>query len=311
MIFMNYALMCLVFGTTFLAIKVGIDAGAPPFFSAGLRFLLAGSILLTYMVIKRKAKLSLLFRKEMFLTGTALTFGTFATLYWAEQHISSGIAAILSATAPLMILGLQTAMARQRLSIHALAGCLIGTVGVVLLLLPGLTVNFSKLWVFGCISVLVGQVFYSAGTVYSRRVVKRFEDTSPIALNAAQMMYGGAMLLVLSLFAEPVDIGPMLAPKAVLSLLYLIFAGSMTGHTIFYWLIAKTNPVFPSTWLYVSPLIALCLGAVLYGEPISVLSVIGGITIIVGIVAVNLDSLKALMFKGRPQRSKTGETKAV
>ncbi len=121
MIFVNYLLMCLVFGTTFLAIKVGIDAGAPPFFSAGLRFLLAGSILFAFMVIKRKATFSLLLRKEMFLTGMALTFGTFATLYWAEQHLSSGIAAILSATAPLMVLLLQSALARQRLSVHALA----------------------------------------------------------------------------------------------------------------------------------------------------------------------------------------------
>lgn len=130
-------------------------------------------------------------------------------------------------------------------------------------------------------------------------------------MNAAQMMYGGGMLLLLALFVEPIEIGPWLAPKAALSLLYLIFAGSMTAHTIFYWLIAKTNPVFPSTWLYVSPLIALCLGAALYGEPISVLSVIGGITIVAGIVAVNLDSLKTLLSKGRPQRSKAGESKAV
>lgn len=117
--------------------------------------------------------------------------------------------------------------------------------------------------------------------------------------------------MLLALFVEPIDIGPWLAPKAALSLLYLIFVSSMTAHTIFYWLIAKTNPVFPSTWLYVSPLIALCLGAALYGEPISVLSVIGGITIVVSIVAVNLDSLKTLLSKGRPQRNKVSESKAV
>ncbi|WP_314589158.1 EamA family transporter [Paenibacillus terrigena] len=299
MIWMNYLIMCLVFGTTFLAIKVGIDAGAPPFFSAGLRFLLAGSIILLYMVVRRKARLSLLLRKEMLLTGAGLTFGVFATLYWAEQYLSSGIAAILSATAPLMILLLQTAISRQRLSLSSLVGCLTGTVGVVLLLLPGITVTFSRIWVLGCAAVLLGQVFYSTGTVYSRRVLQRFQDTSPIALNAAQMIYGGVLLLILSLFTEKIHIETLLAPNAIWSLLYLIIAGSMTGHTIFYWLIAKTNPVFPSTWLYISPLIALCLGAVLYDEPVSVLSVVGGMTIIIGIIVINMDSLRTFVFKGK------------
>ncbi|AZS14443.1 DMT family transporter [Paenibacillus lutimineralis] len=299
MVLINYLLMCLIFGTTFLAIKLGIDAGAPPFFSAGLRFLAAGGILLSYMVARRRASFSLLLRKEMLLTGAGLTFGVFATLYWAEQYLSSGIAAILSATAPLMILLLQTFLTRQRLSLSSVAGCLLGTVGIVLLLLPGITMSFSKLWVLGCAAVLLGQVFYSAGTVYSRRVVQRFRDESPIALNAAQMIYGGALLLILSLFTEKVDPTVIFTPHAILPLLYLIVLGSMTGHTIFYWLIAKTNPVFPSTWLYISPLIALCVGAVLYGEPISLVSVFGGITIIIGIIVINLDNLKVRVVQMR------------
>ncbi|MGG4452761.1 DMT family transporter [Brevibacillus porteri] len=297
MVLLNYVVMCLIFGTTFLAIKVGIDAGAPPFFSAGLRFFLAGVILFSFMLWKKQARLSLLLHKEMFLTGIGLTFGTFATLYWAEQHVSSGIAAVLSATAPLMVMLLQTGMSRQKLSAISWAGCLVGFVGVVLLILPGATLSFSFLWLAGCVAVLIGQIFYSGGAVYSRRVIQRFQDTSPIALNAAQMMYGGAMLLVLSLFTEKVHIESMLTANALFSLLYLIVVGSMMGHTIFYWLVAKTNPVFPSTWLYISPLIALSLGVILYNEPLYLLSLAGGITIIVGIILINMDGLKQLVGK--------------
>ncbi|EJL27701.1 DMT family transporter [Brevibacillus sp. BC25] len=298
MVLLNYVVMCLIFGTTFLAIKVGIDAGAPPFFSAGIRFFLAGVILFSFMLWKKQARLSLLLHKEMFFTGIGLTFGTFATLYWAEQHISSGIAAILSATAPLMVMLLQTGISRQKLSAISWAGCLVGFAGVVLLILPGATtISFSFLWLAGCIAVLFGQIFYSAGAVYSRSVIQRFQDTSPIALNAAQMMYGGAMLLVLSLFTEQVHIESMLTANAIISLLYLIVVGSMMGHTIFYWLVAKTNPVFPSTWLYISPLIALSLGVILYNEPLYLLSLAGGITIIVGIILINMDGLKKLMGK--------------
>lgn len=305
MILLNYTIMCLIFGTTFLAIKVGIDAGASPFFAAGIRFLLAGVILFIWMVATRKANGSLLLRKEMFLTGTGLTFGTFATLYWAEQYVSSGIAAVLAATAPLMILLLQTGITRQKLPASSWAGCLIGFAGVVLLLLPGLAISLDMRWLVGCVVVLFGQVFYSAGAVYSRRVIQRFPDTSPIALNAAQMMHGGGMLLVLSLFTEDIHMESMLTPTAVFSLLYLVLVGSMLGHTIFYWLVAKTNPVFPSTWLYVSPLIALGLGVVLYHEPFSVLSLIGGATILIGIVLVNMDNLRQLLGKKRGCRSES------
>jgi len=259
------------------------------------------------MVWNKKARFSLLLRKEMLLTGTCLTFGVFSTLYWAEQYLSSGIAAVLSATAPLMILLLQTTISRQKLSGRSWAGCLTGTAGIVLLFLPGAIITYSKLWMLGCAAVLVGQVFYSAGAVYSRRVVQRFSDTSPIALNAAQMLYGGAMLLVLSMVAEKPDLKSMLAPNAILSLVYLIVAGSMMGHTIFYWLIAKTNPVFPSTWLYISPLIALALGVVLYHEPLYLVSVIGGITIIAGIVLVKLDHLRQLASRKRSMPIQAGE----
>lgn len=309
MVLLNYIVMCLIFGTTFLAIKVGVDAGAPPFFSAGIRFFLAGCVLFVWMAWKKKAQLSLLFRKEMFLTGAGLTFGVFAPLYWAEQYLSSGIAAVLSATGPLMILLLETRISGRKLARSSWAGCLTGFAGVILLLLPDLTVALSPLWLLACAAVLFGETFYAAGTVYSRRVIRRFEDTSPIALNAAQMMHGGALLLVLSLFTENINIRSMLAPNALLPLLYLIVAGSMMGHTIYYWLVAKTNPVFPATWLYISPLIALTLGVLLYHEPLSFVSVIGGLTIVGGIALVNLDNLKQLAGKKAALAGKASEAR--
>lgn len=136
MIILAYALVCLIFGTTFLAIKIGVDAGAPPFFSAGLRFFLAGAILFLWMVWRRKASFSLLLRKEMLFTGATLTFGTFSALYWAEQYVSSGLAAVLSATGPIMILLLQAAILRQKVTRHSLYGCIIGLIGVLLSFCP-------------------------------------------------------------------------------------------------------------------------------------------------------------------------------
>lgn len=294
MILFGYLFMCAIFGTTFLVIKAGIDAGAAPFFSAGIRFLAAGLILFLYMLGKRRTRLSLLWRKETLLTGTGLTFGTFSTLYWAEQYVASGLAAVLSATGPIMMLLLQALLHRQKPTAASAAGCAIGFAGVVLLLLPGLSLGMSMLWVLGCVLILLGELSYSSGALYTKQVITRFPDTSPIALNAAQMMHGGALLLILSLLTERIDLVPYATLSGAGSLVYLTVIGSMVGHSLFYWLVSRTNPVFPSTWLYVSPLIAMTLGSLLYNEALSWLTAAGGILIIFGIVLVNADWLQKL-----------------
>ncbi|MFC7373530.1 DMT family transporter [Fictibacillus iocasae] len=295
MVMFNYIVMCFVFGTTFLAIKIGMDAGAPPFFSAGSRFFLAGLILFLIMKWRGKAKWRILLRKEMLLSGFALTFGTFSTLYWAEQYVSSGMAGILSATGPLMIMLWQVMLFRQKVPFVSAIGGVIGFAGVVVLFMPALYTEVSGLWLAGCLLILAGEMSYSGGALYSKHVIQHFSETSPIALNAAQMMYGGAMLFLLSAFTETLELPVMAQPAAWGSLLYLTVAGSMIGHTLFYWLVSKKDPVFPSTWLYISPLIALCLGAVVYNEKVTVMSVLGGITIIAGIALVNAEAVRSMI----------------
>lgn len=300
MIILNYLLVCLIFGTTFLAIKIGVDVSAPPFLLAGIRFFVAGLLLFGWMIWRKKATLSLLLHRDMLLTGIGLTFGTFAALYWGEQYVSSGIAAVLSATGPMMILVLQMIMMRQKPAGRSLLGCIVGLIGVFLIIWPSITLSASIGMFIGSIVILAGEIFYSWGAVHSKRVTQRFPEASPIALNAAQMVYGGLLLLLLSACTEQWHFQSLLSGQALGSLLYLIIIGSMIGHSLFYWLVAKTSPVFASTWLYVSPLVALTIGVLFYGEAITWVTVIGAITIIAGTVLVNLDSLKQLFRK--PQR---------
>ncbi|MFJ7729435.1 DMT family transporter [Neobacillus sp. NPDC097160] len=296
MVIINYFFMCLIFGTTFLAIKIGVDAGVPPFLSAGLRFFIAGLLLFSMMVWKGKTTILLLFRKEMFFTGVGLTFGTFATLYWAEQYVTSGIAAVLSATAPMMIIVIQTFILKQKENRKSLIGCVVGVIGVTFLILPSFSIVVSPFWLVGCFAIIIGQIFYASGTIYTKHVIRKFEKTSPIALNAAQMMHGGILLIILSIFTENIQSDDLLSPASIGSLLYLIIFGSMIAHSIYYWLVSRTNPVFPSTWLYISPLIAVILGVILYHEYISWLTGIGALTIIVGTILVNFKTLRELLL---------------
>ncbi|UPW81351.1 DMT family transporter [Lysinibacillus sp. Ag94] len=299
MVIINYFFMCLIFGTTFLAIKIGVDAGLPPFLSAGLRFFIAGLLLFSFMIWREKTTIWLLFRKEMFFIGVGLTFGTFAALYWAEQYVTSGIAAVLSATGPMIIIVIQTFILKQTGNWKPFIGCVVGVIGVMLLILPSFSIEISPYWMIGCFAIILGEVFYAFGTIYSKHVSRKFESTSPIALNAAQMMHGGILLIILSFFSENIQLDFLLSPASIGSFLYLTIFGSMIGHSIYYWLVSQTNPVFPSTWLYISPLIAVLLGATFYHEYISWLTVIGTLTIIVGTVLVNFETLRKLLWGKR------------
>lgn len=293
MIIFNYLLMCAIFSTTFLAIKIGVEAGLPPFLSAGLRFLLAGAIIFLWMVLQRKAKPSLLLRKEFLLIGMTSTFLTFATLYWAEQHVSSGIAAILSATGPMMILMIQSVVMRKNARRSDYWGCAVGFAGVSLLIMPEIAMGSDLIWILSCIAILIGEIGYSVGSLATRELSFDMPDISPITINAVQMMYGGAALLLLSLFSEQVQWNGILTLPALGSVLYLSIVGSMLGHSLYAWLLKATNAFFPSTWLFVSPIIALGLGAFLYGEAISLYSIVGSLLIIGGILILNLPELRA------------------
>ncbi|MGU3470243.1 DMT family transporter [Paenibacillus sp. D51F] len=291
MVAFNYLLMCAIFGTTFLVIKIGVAAGLPPFLSAGIRFTAAGLLLYGWMLARRKVRFSMLFRKEFVFIGAGSTFATFAGLYWAEQHIDSGMAAILSATGPMAILLMQSVALRQRAGFLERAGCGIGLLGVITLMMPELHAQANVIWLVSCLLVLLGELGYAAGSLLTRRTLLRSPELPPVALNAAQMIYGGIGLLILSAFAERPSAQSIFLPAAG-SLIYLTVVGSMLGHSLYAWLIKATNAFFPSTWLYISPVIALGLGALLQNERLSLLSLGGSLLVLAGIVIPRLPELK-------------------
>lgn len=301
MVIINYVLMCIIFGTTFLAIKIGVDSGLPPFLSGGIRFFIAGFLLFLIMLVKEKNIMRLLVRKELFLSGVGLTFGTFATLYWAEQYVTSGIAAVLSATGPMLIIVIQSIILRHKVRRTSIVGCMIGVIGVLFLILPSFSLEVNSYWIIGCFAIILGEVFYASGTIYTKSVSKIFEGIHPVALNAVQMMYGGILLFILGLFTEEISVNTIIQPASLLSLFYLIVIGSMVGHSLFYWLVVKTDPVFPSTWLYISPFIAVVVGVLFYDEFFSWLTGVGAVTICIGMILINYETLKERVIA---QRSK-------
>ncbi|AIE79694.1 Permease of the drug/metabolite transporter (DMT) superfamily [Bacillus cereus] len=202
MVIFNYILVCIIFGTTFLTIKIGIEAGAPPLFSAGIRFFLAGLILMIIFKLKRKEIMPHVFSKRIMYAGFCLTFMTFATLYWAEQYISSGLAAVLSAMGPMMILLLQAKRNKSKLQKEQLLALIIALIGVVFVSLPGMHQEVSFIWSIACFVLIIGEFFYGIGSIRSKEILSDLQSVSPFLINGIQMFYGGVFLIIASITVE-------------------------------------------------------------------------------------------------------------
>jgi drug/metabolite transporter (DMT)-like permease len=277
--------MCLIFGTTFLAIKVGVDAGIPPFFFGGTRFLAAGIAVGLFMYCRKKpVRLPRTQVIDALYVGVMMTTALFAALYWGEQYISSGLAALFAAATPALIALIQWYKKENELAAVQKAGLVIGFTGVALAIFPSVVVADNAWAVWAIIAILAGELCAAMGAVRSKQALQKTSDV--FLFNAYQMVFGGVGLLLLSLIFE--SPGAVQINETVMyAWLHLTVLGSMVGHGIYYWLVKKSGPVFSSTWTYVSPIIAQGVGYWWLNEPITVLSALGLLLVLAGVQLQN------------------------
>ncbi len=267
-----YGLMCLIFGTTFLAIKIGIDVGAPPFLFAGTRFFFAGVIVLvTVKMMRGEISLKKEIRQDVFIVGAFMTAIMFGCLYWGERYISSSVAALLAATTPIMISIVEWFQGMRESVWIKGGGLLIAFIGVTIAVLPALGMDVTTEALVAVLVILAAEVGCVFGTMTSKKVLAA--GCSPFVLNGWQMVIGGSMLVVLSLITESAAVA--VSPQISLSWLYLVVFGSLTGHGAYYWLVRRAGPLLPSTWTYISPVIAQFVGYYVLSEYLSGYSFVG------------------------------------
>ena len=143
-----------------------------------------------------------IFSKRIMYAGFCLTFMTFASLYWSEQYISSGLAAVLSATGPMMILLIQAKRNREKLQKEQLVALVIALIGVIFVSLPGMHQQVSFIWSIACIVLVIGELFYGIGSIRSKEILSDLSNVSPFLINGIQMFYGGILLLIASIIVE-------------------------------------------------------------------------------------------------------------
>ncbi len=294
LIILAFAAIYLVWGSTYLAIRVVIET-LPPFLSAGVRFVVAGGVLFALLRARGVAKPSHQEWRNATITGGLLLVGGNGLVVWAEKSISSGLAALIVALAPVwfaLIDWLRPQGVRPRGK--TIVGIVIGFVGVLMLVNGRSGAPGTGYW-GGAFAVMVAGVCWAAGSLYSKH---HSQKSSPWMTAATQMVCGGTgLLLVGGALGEPFTTQwQEVSARSLWALAYLIVFGSWIGFSAYIWLLNNTTPTRVSTYAYVNPVIAVFLGWALLGETVTTHMFWGALVVLLGVIIITLPG--ALMVNG-------------
>src|SRR5215471_6533213 len=276
-----FAAIYLVWGSTYLAIRYAVET-IPPLVAAGVRHTIAGGVLLAWACLRGYRP-----RREHWVAGGVLGALFFlvghGTLHWAEQHVASGLAALLIATEPMFILVLAWLTGQQRISRISALGLALGIAGVAIL--TGVELSTKDASLLGLLAVLTGSFAWSAGVVLSPRLKL---PSDALARTAVPLVCGAAMLLATAgLTGEFHTLHwSQVSLKSILGLGYLITFGSIVAFTAYTWLLQRCPPAVVATHTYANPVVAVLLGWLLAGEALTArvglasLAILGAIMLI-------------------------------
>jgi drug/metabolite transporter (DMT)-like permease len=259
-----FAAIYLVWGSTYLAIRYAVET-IPPLVAAGIRHTIAGGVLLAWACLRGYRP-----RREHWAAGVVLGALFFlighGTLHWAEQHVASGLAALLIATEPMFILVLAWAAGQQRISRISAIGLAFGIVGVAIL--TGVELSTKDASLLGLLAVLTGSLSWSAGVVLSPRLKL---PSDALARTAVPLVCGAAMLLATAGLTGEFHAlhWSQVSLKSILGLGYLITFGSIVAFTAYTWLLQRCPPAVVATHTYANPVVAVLLGWLLAGEQLT------------------------------------------
>ena len=285
-IVLAFAAVYILWGSTFLGIRLAIET-LPPFLMAATRFSVAGAILIVWAVLKGERFIPP-FRmwRRAFAIGALLLLGGNGGVTWAEKYVATGLAALMVSTEPLWVVILNWILTRQRPNSRVLLGVLIGFAGVAMLVGDGLRSNgHSTLSLISGVVVLAAAFSWAAGSVYSNR---RPLEVSTLMAAGMQMFSGGVLLFVFALAVG--DLQRLNFSQAswtsIGAFFYLLVLGSLVGFTAYSWLLNNVTPARAATYAYVNPVVAVFLGWLVAGEPLTKQVLIAAAVIIGSVILI-------------------------
>jgi drug/metabolite transporter (DMT)-like permease len=283
-VILSFIAIYVIWGSTYLAIRYAVET-IPPLYTAGLRHLTAGTILLGCCLAKRLRPTAAQVRASV-VVGALFFLVGHGTLHWAEQRVPSGLASLFVATEPICVFVLSAAAARRwRMNAILLAGVLLGLGGVCLLMGRSVSAPGTGM-MSGAIAVLIGAFSWSAGIVYSRRSQL---SGSPWLLSALSLLSGSVLLLVAGTIAGEWRgfSFARITPRSWAALAYLILFGSVIAFSAYNWLLEHYSPTLVATHTYVNPIVAVLLGWLLAGERVTLSFGIAAAMVIGAVVLVD------------------------
>ena len=275
-----WILVCVVWGTTYLAIRIALET-VPPMLMAAIRWIVAGSILLGYLRLRGVTLPRRRSWPSLALIGVLMTSVGNGAVVWAEQSIPSGLAALLVAAVPFWMVGVERMMpGPERVTPQRLVGLLVGFTGIVLLVWPELTHPAGSGVVAGAAATQLACVGWAIGSSYSRR---RTSDENVIAAAAVQMLFGGGALLVVGLLVGEWS-SLAFNVRTASAVTYLVVAGSIAAFSAYLYALKHLPVATVSLYAYVNPVIAVALGTAMLGEPFSPRLAVAGAVVLAGMV---------------------------
>ncbi|MDZ7292259.1 MAG: EamA family transporter [candidate division KSB1 bacterium] len=284
----------LVWGSTYLAIRIGLE-GWPPALMAGTRFVIAGALLLVVGRLRHEPwPQSWAQIRTVTIAGILMiTIGNFSVV-WAELFVPSGMTAVIVATVSLWMIILEGLRPNgEPVTLAKLFGVIIGLTGVAVLMMPELNGGQSRNALVGQFGLLLGSLSWAAGSIYTRHAPIPKSTTIGSAL---QMLAGGLVLLFISEirgeFAEFEF--ALIVGKPLFAIAYLIVFGSAIAFTAYIFLLHRAGPALASTYAFVNPVVAVILGTIILDEPVTPWLLAGTVLVILSLAVIQQAKLRKL-----------------
>lgn len=289
-----FAAIYIIWGSTYLAILFGLKT-MPPFLLSGMRFATAGAILLTWRLAQGE-RIALRPTLQNAFAGVLMLFGGTGAVVWVEQHISSGMAAIVVASMPFWFVLLDYRQWAYNFSQKLiLGGIVIGFAGI-LVLFGANASNMSDKTAFAMLVLLAGCISWAGGSLY----LKYTPGNQSAMLNAGIQMFAAGIVSGLTGWAtgETQHFSfAAVSTESWLGLAYLVGFGSLIGYLSYVWLLGVRPVVQVGTYAYINPVVAVLLGCAFAGEPFTMRQMLALAVILGGVLLINLPKYKNLQWK--------------
>ena len=292
--------VCLIWGTTYLAIRVALET-IPPALLGAFRYLAAGGILALILRARGVRLPGPSHWQGLLLLGFLMIGLGNGGVIWAEQFVPSGIAAVVVAASPFWMTGLEAALGGERLSARRVLGLVLGFIGILWLVWPELTAGgeLARQFTIGVIALQIACLGWALGSSYSRRHAR---EENALGASALQMIFGGVIMLVAALIRGEFATLTFTWRTAAAEL-YLIVFGSLVGYSAYVYALKHLPVSTVSLYAYVNPVIAVVLGTLMLGEPFGWRVVGASAVVFAGIAVVRFRGTAGVLARATKRRA--------